>query len=66
MRTEGREWVPRVPSIPPNTACDLQAARSFRALSYCSLTKVPHKDVKVIPETFDHHVEPMGKAQGGA
>jgi cobaltochelatase CobS len=34
-----------------------------RALTACILNKVPQEDVKVIQETFDHHVGPMaGKA----
>lgn len=32
-----------------------------RALTACILTKVPQEDVKVIQETFDHHVGSMGK-----
>jgi len=30
-----------------------------RALTACILNKVPQEDVKVIQETFDHHVGPM-------
>jgi hypothetical protein len=37
-----------------------------RALSACILNKVPPEDRKVIGETFDHHVGPMGKKAGGA
>ncbi len=29
------------------------------------LHKVPPEDRKVIGETFDHHVGPMGKGKGG-
>ena len=32
-----------------------------RALTVCVLNKVPAEDVKVIQETFDHHLGPMGK-----
>jgi hypothetical protein len=32
-----------------------------RALTACILNKVPQEDAKVIQETFDHHVRPMGK-----
>jgi len=37
-----------------------------RALSTCILNKVPPEDRKVIGETFDHHVGPMGKAKAGS
>jgi hypothetical protein len=35
-----------------------------RALSACILNKVPQADVKVIQETFNHHVGPMGEKAG--
>jgi hypothetical protein len=37
-----------------------------RALTACILNKVPQEDVKVIQETFDHHVGPMGKGKGAS
>jgi hypothetical protein len=33
-----------------------------RALAVCVLNKVPTEDMKVIQETFDHHVGPLGQA----
>jgi len=33
-----------------------------RALQVCVLNKAPQEDAKVLKETFDHHVGPMGKA----
>ena len=36
-----------------------------RALTACILNKVPQEDVKVIQETFNHLVGPMGKARAG-
>jgi hypothetical protein len=35
---------------------------SPRAISACILNKVPQEDVKVIQETFNHHVKPMAWA----
>ena len=32
-----------------------------RALAVCVLNKVPQEDVKVIHETFDHHLGPMAQ-----
>lgn len=37
-----------------------------RALMVCVLNKVPPEDVKVIQETFDHHLGPMGQPQTAA
>ena len=37
-----------------------------RALTVCVLNKVPPEDVKVIRETFDHHVGTAAQPQGGA
>lgn len=37
-----------------------------RALTVCVLNKVPSEDVKVIRETFDHHVGAVVQSQGGA
>lgn len=37
-----------------------------RALHVCVLNKVPPEDVKVIQETFDHHLGPMGQPQAAA
>lgn len=34
-----------------------------RALQVCVLNKVPPEDMKVIQETFDHHLGPMAQAQ---
>jgi len=34
---------------------------SQRAMAVCVLNKVPEEDRKVIAETFDHHVGPLGK-----
>ena len=36
-----------------------------RALAVCVLNKVPPEDVKVIKETFDHHLGPKAKQKGG-
>ena len=33
-----------------------------RALTVCVLNKMPPEDIKVIRETFDHHIGPLGKA----
>ena len=38
----------------------------IRALNVCVLNKVPPEDVKVIQETFDHHLGPMGQPQAAA
>jgi len=32
-----------------------------RAMAVCILNKVPDEDRKVISETFDHHVGPLGQ-----
>lgn len=41
----------------------LERGNAFpRALQVCVLNKVPTEDQKVIQETFDHHVGPLGKA----
>lgn len=37
-----------------------------RALQVCVLNKVPPEDVKVIQETFDHHLGTMGQQQSAA
>jgi len=37
-----------------------------RALQVCILNKVPPEDVKVIQETFDHHIGPMAQQQPAA
>jgi len=37
-----------------------------RALQVCVLNKVPPEDVKVIQETFDHHIGPIAQQQGVA
>lgn len=37
-----------------------------RALTVCVLNKVPAEDVKVIQETFDHHLGPMAQQQPAA
>ena len=37
-----------------------------RALTVCVLNKVPSEDSRVIRETFEHHVGPMGQATGKA
>jgi len=37
-----------------------------RALTVCVLNKVPSEDVKVIRETFDHHVGAVAQSQGEA
>jgi len=37
-----------------------------RALQVCVLNKVPAEDVKVIQETFDHHLGPMAQQQSAA
>lgn len=36
-----------------------------RALTVCVLNKMPAEDIKVIRETFDHHVGPLGQARMG-
>lgn len=39
----------------------LERGNAFgRALQVCVLNKVPHEDQKVIAETFEHHVGPLG------
>ena len=37
-----------------------------RALTVCVLNKVPPEDVKVIRETFDHHLGSVAQPQRGA
>ena len=37
-----------------------------RALQVCVLNKVPEEDRKMIGETFDHHVGPLGRAAATA
>ena len=37
-----------------------------RALQVCVLNKVPDEDRKVIAETFDHHVGPLGQVKASA
>jgi len=37
-----------------------------RALQVCVLNKIPPEDVKVVQETFDHHLGPIGQQQGAA
>lgn len=34
-----------------------------RTMQVCVLNKVPAGDRKVIEETFEHHLEPLGKAR---
>ena len=36
-----------------------------RAPQVCVLNKVPQEDVRVIRETFEHHVGPLGQAKAG-